>query len=129
MRPSGIRPDLNYGDEEVKQQLAKCLPRVYSELIRSYIPRPSGVNTSRPPTLRPSLPSDMKPSCEGPFTVKPTREELQARVESLAMNKRGVKHKAQATPESSLTILVRSRGWDHLLRRRLPKSEGRLTKS
>ena len=71
---SGIRPDLSSGDKEVKQQLAKCLPWVYSELIRSYIPRPSGVNPSRLPSLRPSQPSVMKPSREGPSAVKPTRE-------------------------------------------------------
>ena len=60
----------------MKQQLAKCLLRAYSELIRSDIPKPSGVNPSRPPALRPSLPSAMKNSREGPSTVKPTREEL-----------------------------------------------------
>ena len=104
MLPSGIRPDLSSEDKEVKQQLAKCLPRVYSEMIISNIPEPFGVNPSRPPALRPSLPYVMKPSREGPFTVKPTREELQARVESLAKKKRSVKCKAQAPPESRLAI-------------------------
>ena len=94
MLPSSIRPDLNFEDKEVKRQLAKCLPRVYSELIRSNILRPSGVNPPRPPTSRPSLASAMKPSREGPSTVKPTREKLQARVESLAKKKRSVKCKA-----------------------------------
>ena len=79
--PSGIRLDLSSEDKEVKQQLAKCVLRAYSKLIRSYIPRPSGVNPSRSPALRLSLPSVMKPSREGPFAVKPTREELQAQVE------------------------------------------------
>ena len=104
MLPSGIRPDLSFGDEEVKQQLAKCLSWAYSELIRSNIPRPSGVNPSRPLTLRPSLPSVMKPSRERPYAVKPTREELQARVDSLTKKKRSVKRKAQAPPKSSLAI-------------------------
>ena len=94
MLPSGIRLDLSSGDKKVKQQLAKCLPRVYSELIRLDIPEPSSVNPSRPPALRPSLPSVIKPSREGPSAVKPTREELQARVESLAKKKRDVKRKA-----------------------------------
>ena len=94
MLPSSIRLDLSSGDDEVKQQLAKCLPRAYSELIRSYIPGPSGVNPSRPPALRPSLPSVMKPSREGPSTMKPTREELQTRVESLPKKKRSIKLKA-----------------------------------
>ena len=88
----------------MKRQLVKCPPRAYSELIRSDIPEPSGVNPSRPPSLRPSLPFVMKPSREGPSAVKPTREELQARVESLAKKKRGVKRKAQAPPKTSLAI-------------------------
>ena len=46
MLPSGIRPDLNLEDKEVKQQLAKCLPRVYFKLIRLDIPGPSGVKPS-----------------------------------------------------------------------------------
>ena len=44
MFPLGIRPDLSSEDKGVKRQLAKCLPRVYYELIRSDIPGPSGVN-------------------------------------------------------------------------------------
>ena len=75
----------------MKQQLAKCLPREYSELIRSNILGPFDVNPPLPPTLRPSLPSVMKPSREGPYIVKLTREELQARVKSLAKKKRSVK--------------------------------------
>ena len=62
------------------------------------------MNPSRPPASRLSLPFVMKPSREGSSSVKPTREELQARVESLAKKKRSVKRKAQAPPESSLTI-------------------------
>ena len=34
--------------------------------------------------------------------MKPTRGELQARVESLAKKRRSVKHKAQDPPESNL---------------------------
>ena len=62
------------------------------------------MNPSRPLSLRPSLLSILKPSSEGPSTVKPTREELQAQVESLAKKKRSVKRKAQAPPEISLAI-------------------------
>ena len=46
----------------------------------------------------------MKPSREGPSAVKPTREELQARVESLVKKKRRVQRKAQAPPKTSLVI-------------------------
>ena len=94
MLTSSIRPDLSSEGKEVKQQWAKCLPRVYYELIRSDIPRPSSVNPSQPLVLRPSLPYIMKPSREGPSAMKPTREELQAQVESLAEKKRSVKRKA-----------------------------------
>ena len=104
MLPSNIRPDLSSEDKEVKQKLAKCLPRVYSEMIKSNIIGPSGVKPSQPPALRPSLPSVMKPSREGASTVKPTWEELQARVGSLAKKKRSVMRKAQAPLESNLVI-------------------------
>ena len=102
VRSSGILPGFSPEDEEVKLKLAKCRPRVYSELIRLDIPGPSGVSPPRAPTLRPSLPFVMRTSREGPLVMKPTREELQARVESLAKKKRSVKHKAQAPFESSL---------------------------
>ena len=47
MWPSGVRPILDFEDEEVKQKLVKCHPRTYSELIRSDILGPSGVKPSR----------------------------------------------------------------------------------
>ena len=126
--PSGIRPGLSPEDEEVKQKRAKYRLQVYSELIRSDIPGPSGVSPSRAPTSRPSLPFVMKTSREGPSVVRPTREELQAQVELLEKKKRGVKCRAQVPLESSLVIRVRSRGWERLLHRRALKDGGRLTK-
>ena len=74
MRSSGIRPDLSLEDRVVKRKLAKCLPRAYSELIRSDIPGCSGSKSSRPATLRPSPPSVMKFSHDEPPVVKPLRE-------------------------------------------------------
>ena len=97
MRFSGVRPDLSPKDEVVKLKLAKCLPRVYSELIRSDIPGSSGSRTSRPATLRSSSPSVMKSSHVGPAVAKPTKEELLARVEILSQRSRSVKRK---TPDS-----------------------------
>ena len=76
MRSLGIRPDLSPEDRDVKQKLAKCLSRAYSELIRSDIPGSSGLKSSRPSTLRPSTPSVMKFSHERPPVVKPTKGEL-----------------------------------------------------
>ena len=44
----------------------------------------------------------METSPEGTAVVKPTREELQAHVESLAKKRKSVKRKAQTPPETSL---------------------------
>ena len=102
MLPSGICPDLSSEDKEVKQQLARCLLRVYSELIRLDIPGPYGVKP-----FRPSEPSGMKStrlSALGPpqsSVMKPSREELRARVEFLAKKRRSAKRKVRATSESS----------------------------
>ena len=46
----------------------------------------------------------METSLGGPLAMKPTREELQARVELLTKKRRNVKHKAQDPPESSLPV-------------------------
>ena len=95
MRSSGIRPDLSPKDRVVKRKLANCLPRTYSELIRSDIPG------SSPSTLRPSPPSIMKFSHDRPLVVKPTKGELQARVEKLSRRSRSVKRKPQDSLERS----------------------------
>ena len=91
--PSGIRPDLTPEDKEVKRQLGKCHPRVYSDLIRSDIPCSSSVSPSCSPYSRSSPPPTTKISSEGPLAVKPTRVELQARVELLEKKKRSAKRK------------------------------------
>ena len=99
MRFSGIRPDLSLEDEVVKLKLAKCLPRVYSELIRSDIPGSSGSRSSHPATLRSSSPSVMKSSHVGPPVAKPTKEELLARVEILSRRSWSVKRKTSDSLE------------------------------
>ena len=99
MRFSGIRPDLSPEDEVVKLKLAKCLPRTYSELIRSDIPGSLGLRSSRPATLRPSYPSVMKFSHVGPPVAKPTKGELLAWVEMLSRRTRSVKRKTSDSLE------------------------------
>ena len=99
MHFSGIHPDLSPEDEDVKQKLATCLPRAYSELIRSYIPGSSGLRSSRPATLRPSPPSIMKFSHDGPPIVKPTKGELLPRVETLSRRSQSMKRKASDSLE------------------------------
>ena len=104
VRSSDIHPGLSPEDEGVKRKLAKFRLRVYFKQIRSDIPGPSSVSPSRASASRPSLPFIMKTSREGPLVVKPTREKLQARVESLEKKKRSFKRKAQAPPERNLAI-------------------------
>ena len=100
MWPSGIRPSLSSKDREVKRKLVKCSSRTYSELIKSDIPGPSGVKSSRPSSLRLSQ----------SFVMKPSREELQAQVEFLAKKKRSVKRKVPATPlRAAMRLEARSR--------------------
>ena len=99
---SGIRPGLTLEDREVKQQLGKCRPRAYSNLIRSDIPSSSSVSPSCSPYSRSPPPPAMETSLGGPLIVKPTRGELQARVELLAKKRRNVKRKTQDPPEGSL---------------------------
>ena len=116
MRSSGIRPDLSPKDRVVKRKLAKCLPRAYSELIRSDIPGSLGPKSARPSTIRPSPPSVMKFSHDRPPVVKPTKGELQARVETLSRRSRSVKQKPQDSLERSHPT------WGKALRLRMSSS-------
>ena len=92
-RLSSVRPDLSPKDKVIMQELAKCSPRTYSELIRSDIPGPSSLRSTRSAALRPSPPSTMKFSPVGPSVAKPTKGELLARVETLSRKSRSVKWK------------------------------------
>ena len=95
---SGVLSDLSPEDKVIKRELAKYLPRTYSELIRSDIPGSSGSRSSRPAALRPSPPSVIKLSHDGPPATKPTKGELLARVETLSRKSRSVKRKTLDSP-------------------------------
>ena len=95
---SGVHPDLSPEDKVIKRELAKYLPRTYLELIRSDIPGSLGSRSSRPATLRPSPPSVMKLSHDGPPAIKPTKGEPLARVETLSRKSRSVKLKTLDSP-------------------------------
>ena len=96
---SGVRPDLSPEDNVIAQELAECSPRPYSELIRSDIPGPSSLRSTRSVALRPSPPSAMKLSPVGPSAAKPTKGELLARVEMLSWKSRSVKRKTSDSVE------------------------------
>ena len=102
MFPSGIRLGLNYEEEEVKRKLVTCRLRTYSELIRSDIFGPSSAEPSRPPG--PSGVKLSRPSALGPpqsSVMKPSREEIQARVEFLVKKKRNTKRKVPSASEDN----------------------------
>ena len=96
---SGVRPNLSPEDNVIAQELAECSPRPYSELIRSDIPGPSSLRSTRSAALRTSPPSDMKFSSFGPSAAKPTKGELLARVETLSRKSRSVKQKTSDSIE------------------------------
>ena len=83
-------------DNVIAQELADCSPRPYSELIRSDIPRPSSLRSTRFAALKSSPPSAMKFSLVGPFAARPTKGELLARVETLSRKSRSVKRKTSS---------------------------------
>ena len=96
---SGARPDLSPKDNVIVQELAECSPSPYAELIRSDIPGPSSLRSTRSVALRPSPPSTMKFSPIGPSAAKPTKGELLARVETLTRKSRSVKRKTSDSVE------------------------------
>ena len=96
---SGVQPDLSPEDNVIAQELAECSPRPYSELIRSDIPCPSSLRSTRSAALRPSPSSAMKFSHVGPSTAKPTKGELLARVETLSRKSWSVKRKTSDSVE------------------------------
>ena len=96
---SGVRLDFSPKDNVIAQELAECSPRPYLELIRSDIPGPSSLRSTRSAALRPSPPSAMKFSPVEPFATKPTKGELLARVEMLSRKSRSVKRKASSSVE------------------------------
>ena len=87
--PSGVRLDLSPKDNVIAQELAECSPRTYSELIRSDIPEPSSLRSTRSAALRPSPPS----------VAKPTKEELLAWVEMLSRKSWSMKRKTSDSVE------------------------------
>ena len=96
---SSVRPNLSPEDNVMAQELAECSPRPYSELIRSDIPGPSSLRSTRSAALKPSPPSAMKFSPVGPSAAKPTKGELLARVETLSRKSRSVKRKTSDSVE------------------------------
>ena len=101
---SGVRPDLSPKDNVIAQGLAECSLRSYAELIRSDIPGPSSLRSTRSAVLRPSPPSSMKFSPVEPTAAKHTKGELLDRVETLSRKSRRVKRKTSDSVEKDSPV-------------------------
>ena len=67
------RIDLSAEDNTVALALAECPARSYAELIKSDIPSPSSLSSSRSAASRPLPPSTMRVSLIGPSSATPTK--------------------------------------------------------
>ena len=89
------------------QKLAECPAHSYTELIKSNILSPSNSRSARSTTLRSSTPPTIKVSPTGPFTAKPTKGEILARLETLSRKPRSVKQKALDSVEKDRSASVK----------------------
>ena len=85
--------DLNAEDNAIALALAECPSRPYAELIKSDVPGPSSLRSSRSTALWPSPPSTMKVPPIRPSAGKPTRGELLAQLEMVSRKPRSGKRK------------------------------------
>ena len=99
--------DLSAEDNTVALTLAECPARPYAELIKSDIPGPSSLRSSRSVVLRPSPPSTRRVSPIGPSAANPTRGELLAQLETLSWKPRSVKRKNSGSTEKDLPVLAK----------------------
>ena len=89
------------------QELAECPAHSYAELIKSDIPGRSNSRSARSATLRSSTLPTMKVSPIRPFTAKPTKGEILARLETLSRKPRSVKQKALDSVEKDRPASVK----------------------
>ena len=104
---SGARVDLSDEDNVIALVLAECLPRPYTELIKSDLPGPLSSRPARSAALRASPPSTMKVSPLGLSVAKPTKGELLARLGTLSRKPRSVKRKTLDSVERDRPALVK----------------------
>ena len=94
----GARIDLSAEDNTVALALAECPARPYAELIKSDIPGPSSLSSTRSAASRPLAPT-VRVSPIGPSAATPTRGELLAQLETLSRKPRSVKRKTLGSSE------------------------------
>ena len=104
----GARIDLSADDEAVALALAECPARPYAELIKSDIPCPSNVRSSRSFASRPLPPPTMGVSLIGLSAATPTRGEILVQLGTLFRKPRSVKRKTPGSAEKDRPVLAKA---------------------
>ena len=100
----GTRLDLSAKDKVVALELAECLARTYAELIKSDIPGPSNLRSTRSTASRPLPPSTMGVSPIGLTAATPTRGEILVHLGALSRKPWSVKRKKSSSSEKDRPI-------------------------
>ena len=100
----GARLDLSTEDKVVALALAECPARPYAELIKSDIPGPSNLRSTRSTASRPLPPSTMGVSPIGLTAATPTRGEILIHLGALSQKPRSAKRKKSSSSEKDRPI-------------------------
>ena len=102
----GARLDLSAEDNVVVLALAECPARPYAELIKSDIPGPSNLGSTRSTASRPSPPSTMGVSPIGLTAATPTRGEILVHLGlgAMSLKPRSAKRKKSSSTEKDQPV-------------------------
>ena len=101
------RLDLSTEDNVVALALAECPARPYAELIRSGIPGPSNLRSSRSTASRPLPPYAMGVSPIGLTAATPTRGEILVQLGALSRKPRSAKRKKSSSIEKDRSVSIK----------------------
>ena len=101
------RLDLSVEDKVVALALAECPTRPYAELIKSDIPGPSNLRSTRSTASRPLPPSTMGVSPIRLTAATPTRGEILVHLGALSRKPRRAKRKKSSSSEKDRSIPVK----------------------
>ena len=100
----GARLDLSAEDNVVALALAECPARPYTELIKSDIPGPSNLRSSRSTASRPLPPPTMRVSPIGLSAATSTRGEILVQLGTLSRKPRSAKRKKSSSTEKDRPV-------------------------
>ena len=100
----GARLDLSAEDNIVALALAECPSRPYAELIKSDIPGPSNLRSTRSTASRPLPPSTMGVSPIGLSATTPIRGEILVQLGTLSWKPRSAKWKKSSSTEKDRPV-------------------------